>query len=164
MFEPFRKSGSRETDYPLLVSALGHLLEGETNSTAALSNASALLNWFLDDINWVGFYLYDKGEEQLVLGPFQGLPACVRIPPGKGVCGRAYASGETQIVEDVLKFPGHIACDSASRSELVVPIFQGESVIAVLDIDSPETGRFDEVDAQWMEKAAGVLSAFCCEI
>jgi L-methionine (R)-S-oxide reductase len=116
MFEPFKISADREKDYPQLLSALTHLLEGETDLTAALSNASALLNWYLSDVNWVGFYIFNNAENQLVLGPFQGLPACVRIPPGRGVCGKAYNDAATQLIDDVLAFSGHIACDSASRS------------------------------------------------
>lgn len=160
MFEPFKVSGDRKNDYPQLISALSKLLEGETDLIAALANASALLNWYLDDTNWLGFYVFNKEENQLVLGPFQGLPACVRIPAGRGVCGKAFSDGETQLIDDVLAFPGHIACDSASRSELVVPISKGDEVLAVLDIDSPGISRFDVIDARWMEKAAEVISRY----
>lgn len=160
MFEPFKISEDREKDYPQLISALTHLLEGETDLTAALSNASALLNWYLNDINWLGFYIFNNEENQLVLGPFQGLPACVRIHPGRGVCGKAYSDAATQLIDDVLAFPGHIACDSASRSELVIPILKADRVLAVLDIDSPSINHFDMLDAEWMEKAAEVISTY----
>lgn len=160
MFEPFKISGDRENDYPHLISALTHLLEGETDLMAALSNASALLNWYHDDINWLGFYIFNSIENKLVLGPFQGLPACVRILPGQGVCGKAYSDAVTQRIDDVLAFPGHIACDSASRSELVVPIIKEKKVLAVLDIDSPSLKHFDKLDALWMEKAAEIISHY----
>ncbi|MCV5397036.1 GAF domain-containing protein, partial [Escherichia coli] len=111
------------------------------------SNASALLNQFLDRVNWVGFYVTEG--TQLVLGPFQGMPACVRIPFGRGVCGVAAETKTTQLVADVHQFPGHIACDSASNSEIVVPIIKDGNVIGVLDIDSPEKNRFDEVDQRY---------------
>lgn len=119
--------------YELLSKQLDALLSGEPNLYANLSNASALLNQFFDRINWVGFYLMEDGE--LVLGPFQGLPACVRIQVGKGVCGTAVERKESIIVPDVEAFPGHIVCDAASRSEIVVPIIKNDEVIGVLDID-----------------------------
>lgn len=142
-----------ETNYPQLIAELSALLDGETNRIANLANASALLNQHLHRINWVGFYLAEE-DGGLVLGPFQGLPACVRIPAGKGVCGTAAARRETIVVEDVHRFPGHIACDPASRSEIVVPLMFGGTVVGVLDIDSPEIGRFGEQDRVWLEKAA----------
>ncbi len=154
MFAPFVKTGIREEDYPGLIKALGYLLEGEDRLYSGLANAAALLNWYFDEINWVGFYIFDRDLGQLVLGPFQGLPACTRIPPGRGVCGRAYDDRKTIVVDDVLSFPGHIACDSASRSELVAPVIQKGEVKAVLDIDSPRTGRFDSVDALWMDRVS----------
>ncbi|MGQ0514707.1 GAF domain-containing protein, partial [Bacillus sp. D-CC] len=119
------------------------------------SNASALLNQFLDRVNWVGFYVTEGN--QLVLGPFQGMPACVRIPFGRGVCGVAAETKTTQLVADVHQFPGHIACDSASNSEIVVPIIKDGNVIGVLDIDSPEKNRFDEVDQRYLEKFVETL-------
>lgn len=122
---------------------------------ANLANAAALLNQFLTDINWVGFYLADGDE--LVLGPFQGLPACVRIPFGKGVCGTAAAERRTVVVPDVHQFPGHIACDAASQSEIVVPLIKDDRVIGVLDIDSPVKNRFDDVDRRYLEQFASVL-------
>ena len=131
-------------DYQLLTKQAISLIEDETNLIANLSNLSALLNMNLDNINWVGFYLLK--EEQLVLGPFQGNVACVRIDLDKGVCGKAFSTNTTQRIADVHEFPGHIACDAASQSEIVIPInYQGKTV-AVLDIDSPITERFNEID------------------
>lgn len=144
MFEKKQYSGSTEQDYKLVIRQLEALSNGETDHTALLANASALLNQFLDGVNWVGFYI-TRGEE-LVLGPFQGLPACIRIPFGKGVCGTAAAQKETLLVDDVHAFPGHIACDSATNSEIVVPIVVNGSVYGVLDIDSPVYSRFSETD------------------
>ncbi|HKL80246.1 MAG TPA: GAF domain-containing protein [Mobilitalea sp.] len=145
--------------YNLILSQLEALLEGETNVIPNLANASALLNQSLEDINWVGFYLIQKGE--LLLGPFQGRPACIHIPIGKGVCGTAVLEGITQLVPDVHTFPGHIACDSASRSELVVPIRVNNQIIGVLDIDSPTPGRFDVQDLEGLEKVAELLAKSC---
>ncbi|ACJ29546.1 GAF [Shewanella piezotolerans WP3] len=125
------------------------LLSGEDDQIAALANFSALLNDNLTDLNWVGFYLLKN--EQLVLGPFQGKVACTRIPIGKGVCGTAVEKNETQRIADVHQFVGHIACDSASVSELVVPFRRNGDVIGVLDIDSPSLSRFDEIDQQGVE-------------
>lgn len=144
MFHTTAYEGTRDEKYQLVKKQLTALIEDESNMIANLSNAAALLNQFLDRINWVGFYLVEGNE--LVLGPFQGLPACVRIPFGKGVCGNAVKERKTLRVEDVNQFPGHIACDSASQSEIVVPIIKNNEVIGVLDIDSPEINRFDEVD------------------
>jgi L-methionine (R)-S-oxide reductase len=148
-------SSSREKNYDLLIKQLKALVEDEKNAIANFSNASALLNQFLDRVNWVGFYLMEDGE--LVLGPFQGLPACVRIPLGKGVCGTAASKQETLRVEEVHAFPGHIACDAASQSEIVVPIVKDGTVIGVLDIDSPEKNRFDELDQLKLEEFVEVL-------
>jgi L-methionine (R)-S-oxide reductase len=147
--------GNKEENYDLVKKQLIALIEDEKNSIANLSNASALLNQFLDRINWVGFYLMEENE--LVLGPFQGLPACVRIAVGRGVCGTAVAKKETIVVEDVHQFPGHIACDAASLSEIVIPLIKNGEVIGVLDIDSPEKARFDEVDKQKLEEFVQVL-------
>lgn len=155
MFKVETYSSSREKNYDLLIKQLKALVEDEKNAIANLSNASALLNQFLDRVNWVGFYLMEDGE--LVLGPFQGLPACVRIPLGKGVCGTAASKQETLRVEDVHVFPGHIACDAASQSEIVVPIVKDGNVIGVLDIDSPEKNRFDELDQQKLEEFVAML-------
>lgn len=144
-----------EKDYQMLAKQLDALLTGESNFYANLSNASALLNQFFDRINWLGFYIME--DDELVLGPFQGLPACVRIQIGKGVCGTAVAQRTSIIVPDVEAFPGHIVCDAASRSEIVVPIIKEDTVIGVLDIDSPELHRFSEVDRVGLEKAVDVL-------
>ena len=145
--------------YGLLLKQMEALLEAEHNIVANLSNASALLNEALGDINWVGFYLMDKGE--LILGPFQGKVACMHIAVGKGVCGTAVSENSTQLVEDVHKFPGHIACDSASNSEIVIPLRHEGKVIGVLDIDSPLFGRFDETDARELEKIAEIIEKAC---
>lgn len=149
-------TGSREENYQLVKKQLQALLHDEKNQIANLSNASALLNQFLDRINWVGFYLIDTNGE-LVLGPFQGLPACVRIPLGKGVCGTAAMKKETLLVGDVHQFPGHIACDAASQSEIVIPLLKDGELYGVLDIDSPEKNRFDELDQQQLEEFTAIL-------
>ncbi|RDU36185.1 histidine kinase [Neobacillus piezotolerans] len=158
MFNVQMYSGSREENYALVIKQLDALLDGEENVIANLANASALLNQFLDRINWVGFYLVD-GENELVLGPFQGLPACVRIPFGKGVCGSSAAKKETIRVEDVHQFPGHIACDAASQSEIVIPLIKDGRILGVLDIDSPEKNRFDALDQEKLEEFTASLVA-----
>lgn len=158
MFHTESYQGTREENYELVIKQLSALLEGESDRVANLANASALLNQFLRDINWVGFYLLQNNE--LVLGPFQGLPACVRIPIGKGVCGTSAQTRETVVVDDVHKFPGHIACDAASRSEIVVPILKDDVLIGVLDIDSPLLNRFDKLDQRYLEKFVEVLASF----
>ena len=145
--------------YQLLHAQLLALLEDETNMLPNLCNASALLNLALKDINWVGFYLLHHNE--LLLGPFQGKPACIHIPIGKGVCGTAVSEGRTQLVTDVHEFKGHIACDSASRSEIVIPIRFGDQLVGVLDIDSPSIGRFDTVDQEGLEALVHVLEIGC---
>lgn len=155
MFTKESYAGSREEQYETVIKQLDALLTGEPNVVANLSNASALLNQFLDRVNWVGFYVTEGN--QLVLGPFQGMPACVRIPFGRGVCGVAAETKTTQLVADVHQFPGHIACDSASNSEIVVPIMKEGNMIGVLDIDSPEKNRFDEVDQHYLEKFVETL-------
>ena len=142
-------SVSRDVLYRDLAASLASLLEGETDALANLANASALLAQALKRINWCGFYLLRGGG--LVLGPFQGKPACVQIPAGKGVCGTAAARKETVLVPDVNVFPGHIACDAASRSEIVVPIVENGELRGVLDIDSPDLARFDAVDREGLE-------------
>ena len=144
------RSVPRDQLYLDLARSLEALLEGESDALANLANASGLLAGALDRINWCGFYLL-RGEE-LVLGPFQGKPACVRIPLGKGVCGTAAERRETILVPDVDAFPGHIACDAASRSEIVVPILEGGELRGVLDIDAPEKNRFDEKDRAGLER------------
>ncbi|MEB5792373.1 GAF domain-containing protein [Staphylococcus hominis] len=145
----------KETNYNLLGKQLASLIEDETNLIAILSNTSALLNDNLDQINWVGFYLIENNE--LILGPFQGHPACVHISIGKGVCGTAVANNQTQLVDDVNTFPGHIACDANSKSEIVVPIHVNNEIIGVLDIDAPITQRFSKGDQQGLEKIVSIL-------
>ena len=139
-----------EPSYNLLNQQVLALLDGEDNLIAAMANFSALINDNLGQLNWVGFYL--KQGDQLVLGPFQGKVACSRIAMGQGVCGTAAASKQTQRIADVHQFDGHIACDAASNSELVIPVFHDEEVIAVLDIDSPEFKRFTEQDQLGLEQ------------
>ncbi|MFC5604441.1 GAF domain-containing protein [Sporosarcina koreensis] len=156
MFTATDYSDIPKEKYGQLSKQLDALLSGESNRYANLSNASALLNQFFDRINWVGFYLMD-GEDELVLGPFQGLPACIRIPLGKGVCGTSAKNRETILVPDVNQFPGHIACDAASRSEIVVPLIKDGEMIGVLDIDSPEYDRFTEDDQEGLEQFVEVL-------
>ena len=141
--------------YADLSEQIGGLLSGEDDSTANLANAAAAIYHALPAINWAGFYLL-RGSE-LVLGPFQGKPACVRIPVGRGVCGAAAEQRRSVLVEDVHAFPGHIACDSASESELVVPLIRGESLIGVLDLDSPRLARFDRDDQAGCEALAAII-------
>jgi len=141
--------------YAELAEALEALLAGEADPIANLANTAALVMDRLDRLNWVGFYLIRDGE--LVLGPFQGKPACVRIPVGKGVCGTAVKRGGSVLVEDVYSFPGHIACDAASRAELVIPLMRHGQIIGVLDLDSPDRGRFDEEDLAGCEGLVDVL-------
>jgi L-methionine (R)-S-oxide reductase len=159
MFNVEMYTGSRQENYLLVIKQLQALLHGEKNQIANLSNASALLNQFLDRTNWVGFYLMDTNNE-LVLGPFQGLPACVRIPLGKGVCGTSAQIKTTVRVEDVHQFPGHIACDAASQSEIVIPLLKNGQLLGVLDIDSPEKNRFDELDQKMLEEFVSALIEF----
>lgn len=135
------------------------LIEDENNFIANLSNASALLNETLDNINWVGFYLWDDSDEELILGPFQGKVACIRIQSGKGVCGTAFKKHETIIVPDVNEFPGHIVCDAASQSEIVVPLIKEGKAIGVLDVDAPIKNRFGEDEKEFLEAFAEVLMA-----
>ena len=142
--------------YRELLRSADVLTTDEDDAVANMANVSALLWQFIPDVNWTGFYRV-VGDE-LVLGPFQGKPACIRIALGEGVCGAAAASGETQLVADVHSFPGHIACDANSRSELVVPVKRGGKVVAVIDIDSPSAARFDADDATGMEALAALLS------
>ncbi|KEZ51317.1 MULTISPECIES: GAF domain-containing protein [Metabacillus] len=158
MFHVEKYSGKQEENYEMLIKQLKALLDGEKDAIANLANASALLNQFLTEINWVGFYLYKDSE--LVLGPFQGLPACVRIPVGRGVCGTAAQNRKTERVADVHAFPGHIACDAASQSEIVVPMVKDGELIGVLDIDSPIKDRFSELDQKYLEKFTETLVDF----
>ena len=143
------------TDYKLLAAQIRSLAEDEPNYIPVMSNASALLYENMEDLNWAGFYIMNKGS--LMLGPFQGKVACIRIELGKGVCGTAAQSNETQLVKDVHQFPGHIACDCASNSEIVVPIHSDGKVVAVLDIDSPSLSRFDENDKEGLEQFVKAL-------
>lgn len=144
-----RPEGTKADIYAELASQLRGLLDGERDPIANAANTAALIAWGLADLNWAGFYIM-RGHE-LVLGPFVGKPACVRIAVGKGVCGTAVAKRATMLVEDVHAFPGHIACDAASRSELVVPILRDGEVIGVLDLDSPIPSRFDAEDQKGCE-------------
>ena len=155
-FEPVAGQPKSELYRELREAALA-LTKGEDDAVANMANLAALLGQFLPDLNWAGFYRMVEGE--LVLGPFTGKPACIRIPLGKGVCGTAASSGMTQLVADVHAFPGHIACDAASRSELVVPVMREGKVIAVIDLDSPELARFGADDAAGIEALADAISS-----
>ena len=145
----------RQLLYPRIHEALSAILSGERNFLANMANTSSLLFHSLPDLNWAGFYLFKK--DQLVLGPFQGKPACVRIAVGKGVCGTAAQRRETLVIPDVHAFPEHIACDDASRSEIVVPIIHNDRLIGVMDLDSPIVERFNEIDAKGLEEVARIL-------
>ena len=142
-------------DYQMLNSQVRSLTENVPHRIANLANASAAIWQAMEDINWAGFYIMEEGK--LVLGPFQGKPACIEIPVGKGVCGTAVAERKTQLVYDVHQFPGHIACDSASNSEIVLPIHKDGKVWGVLDIDSPYFSRFTEEDKEGLQKVVAVL-------
>ena len=155
-FRPDAALGKPEL-YRQLTAAAAALTDGELDGIANMANVAALIWEYLPDLNWAGFYR--TIENELVLGPFAGRPACIRIPFGQGVCGAAAASGETQLVPDVHAFPGHIACDAASRSELVVPVVRDGAVIAVIDLDSPSSARFDADDAGGVEALAAMLAA-----
>src|SRR6187397_549687 len=145
------------TAYDELARDLAALLSGERDFIANAANTAALIYDALPGLNWAGFYLYKSGE--LVLGPFQGKPACVRIAIGKGVCGTAAERRETVVVEDVHAFPGHIACDSASNSEIVIPLLRGSELLGVLDLDSPLQARFGSADARGLEALAKIFIA-----
>jgi len=150
---------SKPEMYALLDSQLAALTDGETDLIANLANMSALLFQALRQINWAGFYLLKEG--MLVLGPFQGNPACIRIPVGRGVCGTAAQTLQTQLVPDVHLFPGHIACDAQSQSEIVIPLLKDGHLLGVLDIDSPVKNRFDKEDQQGLEALCAHLIAAC---
>jgi GAF domain-containing protein len=152
MFTGSTLEGSKPEQYAQLLEQARGLMHGETDRTANAANLSALVFHALPDLNWVGFYFFDGTE--LVVGPFQGHPACVRIALGRGVCGTAAATRQTQRVADVDAFPGHIPCDSASRSELVVPLYRGEQLVGVFDLDSPRLDRFDADDQRGLEALA----------
>lgn len=160
-FDPFTITGERTADEASLIETLGLMIEPSNGNVAikysTLSNVAALLGWYLKDVNWVGFYVVDG--EKLILGPFSGLPACTQIQYGCGVCGGSWAQKKTLRVPDVHKFPGHIACDSASNSEIVTPIMVGDKVVGVLDIDSPKFERFSEEDEQLCNKIVEMVSA-----
>lgn len=159
MFQVEQYTGTKPEQYRLVSKQLEALIAGEPNRVANLSNASALLNVFLDHINWVGFYLYEEDTRQLVLGPFQGLPACIRIPLGRGVCGKAAEEQQVMRIANVHDFPGHIACDAASQSEIVLPIVKDGRLIGVLDIDSPILDRFDEEDEAGLKQIVSILES-----
>ena len=158
MFQPATlNASSKPVFYADLAAALTGLLAGERDWVANAANTAALIYTSLPGLNWAGFYMLKEGE--LVLGPFQGLPACIRIALGKGVCGTAAATRRTQLVTDVHAFPGHIACDAASQSELVVPLLKDGRLIGVLDLDSPSLARFDADDAAGIETLAAIFVA-----
>lgn len=155
MFETTTIQADSKADlYSQLAGQAKALLEGECDRIANAANLASLIFNQVPELNWAGFYFFDGTE--LVVGPFQGKPACVRIPMGKGVCGTAAETRETQLVEDVNAFEGHIACDPDSQSEIVVPLYKGDNLIGVLDIDSPRAGRFDSEDQVGFERLAGI--------
>jgi len=154
----FKTGGDREENYRLMVEAADEFIKDEHDLIALLSNLSALIKVYADDINWAGFYLLK--EKELVLGPFQGFPACTRIAEGKGVCGKAVLEGKAIAVADVRRFPGHIACDASSVSELVLPFFRAGKVYGVLDLDSPLLNRFGELETEYFGKIAALLTIF----
>jgi GAF domain-containing protein len=156
-FTPQPLTADKAEAYRDLAAQMTALIGDERDAIANAANTAALLFDLLPDINWAGFYLLKGGE--LVLGPFQGRPACIRIPLGKGVCGTAAATRTAQVVADVHQFPGHIACDAASRSELVVPLLAGDTLLGVLDLDSPVPGRFDDDDRAGIETVAAIWLA-----
>lgn len=160
-FRPDPALGKPET-YRQLHDAAEALTQGESDAIANMANVAALVWEFLPDLNWAGFYRMGadaSGKDELVLGPFVGRPACIRIPIGIGVCGAAAKTGETQLVEDVHAFPGHITCDAASQAELVVPVKHDGKLIAVIDLDSPTKARFTKEDADGIEALAAMLSS-----
>jgi L-methionine (R)-S-oxide reductase len=157
MFDFAIDAASKPAMYADLAAAARGLTEGEPDPVANMANVAALVWDVLPDLNWAGFYRFDGRE--LVLGPFQGKPACIRIPLGQGVCGTAAAEGRTVCVPDVHAFPGHIACDAASRSEIVVPVVHEHRLVGVLDLDSPIPARFDEADAAGLEALLAAVAA-----
>ncbi|MBQ6483488.1 MAG: GAF domain-containing protein [Carnobacterium sp.] len=148
---------TKAQDYRLTNAQLEAIIGDETNLIANLSNAAALLFENLKDINWSGFYLFEEASEELVLGPFQGKVACIRIPVGRGVCGTAFQKKESLFVNDVHEFPGHIACDARSQSEIVIPLEKNGKIIGVLDIDAPIKARFDQEDQEHLETFVQLL-------
>ena len=153
-----KRQDEPEKNLQLMAYMCKRVLEDDNDVIASLANISAVINGYLDRINWVGFYILKDGE--LVLGPFQGLPACIRIQVGKGVCGTAVAERKIQLVPDVHNFPGHIACDSASKSEIVIPIFKNGEVFGVLDVDSPELNRFGEMENKYLSEICNLLNRY----
>ena len=151
---------NKQQHYSQLAQQVEAIVAGEQDLIANMANISAILYWALDNINWVGFYLVK--DEQLVLGPFHGQPACIRIPIGRGVCGTAVSENKIQLIDDVHQFSGHIACDVASNSEIVLPIRQNNQIIAVLDIDSPNIARFDLDDKLGLSQIVEILQATLC--
>jgi L-methionine (R)-S-oxide reductase len=148
-FNKFHLSDNKEENYKTALLAIKGIIDLEIMPTGNLANVAGLINYFLKDLNWVGFYLVNKGR--LEVGPFIGLPACTKIEFNKGVCGTSWGRAKTIIVDDVHQFPGHIACDSASNSEIVVPIIVNGNVVGVLDIDSPKFTNFDQIDKKYLE-------------
>ena len=153
-----KRQENLEDNYKLMAYMAKRVMEDDKNIIATLANISAVINGYMERINWVGFYIMENDE--LVLGPFQGLPACIRIQVGKGVCGTAVAERETQIVDDVHTFPGHIACDSASNSEIVIPIICDDEVFGVLDVDSPEFKRFGTLENKYLTEVCVLLGKY----
>ncbi len=156
MFQAMPYDGTRSEQFEAVLVQLGALMKDEPNVIANLANASALLKHSLPDTNWAGFYLFDGKE--LVLGPFQGLPACIRIPLNRGVCGTAATERRTLVVGDVHAFPGHISCDAASNSEIVIPLLKNDQLLGVMDIDSPLKHRFDDDERRFLERFAVMVS------
>ncbi|ULO06997.1 GAF domain-containing protein [Paenibacillus sp. 19GGS1-52] len=156
MFQAMPYDGTRSEQFEAVLVQLGALMKDEPNVIANLANASALLKHSLPDTNWAGFYLFDGKE--LVLGPFQGLPACIRIPLNRGVCGTAATERRTLVVGDVHAFPGHISCDAASNSEIVIPLLKNDQLLGVMDIDSPLKHRFDDDERRFLERFAAMVS------
>ena len=150
----------KQQQYAQLAQQVKAIVAGEQDLIANMANISAILYWALDNVNWVGFYIIKK--EQLVLGPFHGQPACIRIPIGKGVCGTAVSKNTIQLIDDVHQFSGHIACDAASNSEIVLPIYQNNKIIAVLDLDSTVIARFDLDDKSGLSQIIGLLETTLC--
>jgi GAF domain-containing protein len=151
---------NKQQHFAQLAQQIKAIVAGEQDFIANMANISAILYWALDNVNWVGFYLVKEG--QLVLGPFHGQPACIRIPIGKGVCGTAVSENTIQLINDVHQFSGHIACDTASNSEIVLPIRQNNQIIAVLDIDSPDISRFDLDDKSGLSQIVEILQTTLC--
>ncbi len=152
------KTNEQETNYQLMLDVIKSFLSTEPDIIANLSNISSVIRVYIDRLNWAGFYIL-KGN-QLVLGPFQGQPACIRINLGQGVCGKAALEGNIILVENVHEFPGHIACDAETNSEIVVPLFKGNVVYGVLDLDSPQLNRFTELEYKYLKQVGELISGF----